>query len=181
MKELAKDKKGCAAIQMLLDIQLARENVLAIVNSCFDNLISRIDVPKDVSGLTDSNNAVHGGYALPIGINPAIFVGKKPVAVVLGEERIYVKSWREVLTGVLERCCQDPLYHERLMALRGKVAGNFRFFLSDKPDGMSKAVMVANDLYVEAHHGSQAMMTMLVEKLLKPIGYNHSNISVEVR
>ena len=42
-------------------------------------------------------------------ISRAIFVGKKPIDLELSEERVYVKSRREVLAGVLGCCGQDSI------------------------------------------------------------------------
>jgi len=181
MKKASQNSDSIIMTQTLLDIQLARENILNTVNSCFDNLITRLKVPDNVANLSDKSNAAYGGYALPIAINPTIFTNKKAVAVVFGEERVYVKTWREVVSEILSRCCQNPIYYERLMALRGKVAGNVRTLLSDKPEGMIKPAFISNDLYMEVNLGAQAMMAVLVGKLLTPIGYDYSNLFVEVR
>jgi len=120
-------------------------------------------------------------HIVPITINPAIFVGKKPVAVMIADKRIDTKSWREVMCAVLQHCCNDPVYYEQLMDLRGKVAGNFRIFLSGKSDGMTNPIEIVEGLYVEAAHGSQAMMHALVNKILIPVGYDCTKISVGIR
>ncbi|MCL2189787.1 MAG: hypothetical protein FWB87_13595 [Defluviitaleaceae bacterium] len=180
-KRRAKPQEHISATQTLLDIQLAREKIIGTVNSRFDNLITRLNVPNTLTTLTDSNNAVHGGYAIPIAINPTIFNAKKAVAVVFGEERVYVKSWRDVVHTILTRCCQDPIYNKHLLALRGNVAGHTRMLLSDNPDEMVKPLMIVEGLYVEVHHGATAMINMLVKKLLEPIGYDYSKLFIEVR
>ena len=45
---------------------------------------------------------------------------------------------------------------------------------------MTKPVEIVEGLYVEAHHGSQAMIRALVNKTLIPIGYDCTNISVGI-
>ena len=56
-----------------------------------------------------------------------------------------------------------------------------RVFLSDKPDGMSKPTKIGDALYAEAHHGAQAMMYTLVSKILPPIQYDTSAVSVVIK
>jgi hypothetical protein len=46
-------------------------------------------------------------YSVPLVIDPHFFIGKKPVAVMFGDERIEVKSWSEVYGVILTRCNQD--------------------------------------------------------------------------
>ena len=74
-----------------------------------------------------------------------------------------------------------PGLQRKANGLRGKVAGNFRLFLSDKPDGMIKPSRIIDDLYVEAHQASQSIMGMLVRKILSCIGFDCSNISIIIK
>jgi hypothetical protein len=39
------------------------------------------------------NTAFEPSY--PLGVHPSLFVGKKPVAVLFGDERVEVKTWRQ--------------------------------------------------------------------------------------
>ena len=164
--------------KMIAEIEQTRHYIISLVNTRFDWIVARLESQENVSAGYEA--AAHE-YTLPITTNPVVFIGKKPIAVIFANERIHAKSWREVLNAVLEHCCQDPVYHGRLMDLRGKAAGKLRMFLSDKPDGMSKPAKIDDSLYVEAHHGAQAMMYMLVSKIFKPIGYDRSNISVVIK
>ena len=113
--------------------------------------------------------------------HPSIFVGKKPVAVFLGDERVPVKKWTSVYTVILQRCAQDQIYYERLMYFRNKLAGKIRVFISNKPDGMTRQVEICDGLYGETHYGSQTLMHILVNIILKAIRYDTSTIRVEVR
>ncbi|MCL2190206.1 MAG: hypothetical protein FWB87_15750 [Defluviitaleaceae bacterium] len=178
---LIQTQETLTATQALLEIQLARENIVEVVNSRFDNIIARLKVPDVASNLADKNKAVHGSYAIPIAFNPAIFNNRKPVAVLFNDERIYAKSWRDVLHAILTRCCQDPIYCERLMDLKGKAVGKSRILLSDNPDEVVKPMMIVEGLHVDVHQGASALMGMLVNKLLKTIGFDYSNLFIEVR
>jgi len=81
-----------------------------------------------------------------------IFVGKKAAAVYFGQERVPVKTWRQVYAVILDRCNQQC--HDMLMYLRGRTAGKVRVFLSDKPDKMSKPLKIDENLWAESHYGS---------------------------
>ena len=115
-----------------------------------------------------------------ISIHPSIFVGKKPVAVYFGDERVPVTKWTSVYKVIMQRCIQDPLYHDRLMELRNRLGGKVRVFISDKPDGMTRPMEICTGLYGETHYGSQTLMHILVNIILKAIRYDYSDISVEI-
>ena len=109
-------------------------------------------------------------------IHPHYFVGTKPTAVLFGEERIDVKTWREVAYVVLKRCndeCGDVL-----MTLRNKVSGKVRMIFADSPNGMRRPLKIADEMYLESHYGSQTLMYILVDLILKYTGFDYSNIKI---
>jgi hypothetical protein len=55
---------------------------------------------------------------LPLTAETYHFVGRKPTAVVFGEERIEVKNWRQVFSVILSR--SNLQCHERLILLPNK-------------------------------------------------------------
>jgi hypothetical protein len=110
-----------------------------------------------------------------------LFVGRKVAAVLFGEERVEVKTWRGVYTEVLKRCNADPKGHEGLMYLRNKAAGRVRVFLSDKPDGMRSPAQIDTDMYGETNYGSATMMHILCNQILYYTGFDYSNISIALR
>jgi hypothetical protein len=120
-------------------------------------------------------------YIYPLTATPYIFVGKKPSAVLFGDERVDVKSWREVYTVILKRCNEDPVYHEALMYLRDKTAGKVRVFLSGSPEGMTRAHKIDEGLYGEVHYGSATLMHILTERILAPAGYDCSAVSIVLK
>jgi len=110
---------------------------------------------------------------------PYYFVGTKPTAVMFGKERIEVKSWREVAFVVLKRCNEDC--GDTMRFLRNKVSGRVRVILSDSPDGMRRPLKIADELYMETHYGSQTLMYILVELILKYTGFDYANIVITIR
>ena len=123
------------------------------------------------------------GYerAYPLTSPTYLFVGTKPAAVLFGDERVEVKTWRQVYAVIIGRCNENPQHHERLMYLRNKAAGKVRKFLSDKPDGMSKPYQIDTDLWGEVHYGSATLMHILVNQILAYTGFDCSNISVVIK
>ena len=164
---------------LIAEIEIARQSLISTVNLSFNGLLAHIEAANGTSSFDkDGYTAKVGEYCVPITSNPAIFAGRMPIFVAFGNELKYVMSWREVLSVVLERCNQDPIYHERLMDLRGKSFGKSRVTLSDEPDGMRKVAKIDENLYIEVHNGAKAMMYTLVRKILTAIQYDCSNISV---
>ena len=119
--------------------------------------------------------------AWPLTTTPHLFIGRKPAAVLFGTELIEVKTWREVYAAVLKRCNDDPQGHEMLMYLRNKAAGKIRVFISDNPDGMTRPYKIDTELYGEVHYGTETLMHILVNHLLKPARFDCSNVSIILR
>ena len=120
-------------------------------------------------------------YIMPLSVEPYIFIGKKPAAVLFGNERIEVKTWRSVYAAVIARCNDNPECHEMLMYLRNKTAGKVRVFLSDKPDGMARAHKIDENLFAEVHYGTQTLLHILCKRILAPARFDYSDIKIEVR
>ena len=120
-------------------------------------------------------------YTYPLNIEPYVFVGKKPAAVLFGEERVDVKSWCDVYRVILTRCNDNPEHHERLMYLRNKTAGKCRVFLSDNPIGMTRPLKIDEGLYGETHYGSQTLMHILCKRILDYTGFDYSGIKIALK
>ena len=117
----------------------------------------------------------------PLATPSYLFVGRKPIAILFGDERVTVKSWKDVYTTILKRCNDDPIHHETLMNLRGKIAGKCRIFLSDSPTGMKSPIRIDEDMYVESHYGSATLIHILTVRILKPVRFDYSKISVVLK
>jgi hypothetical protein len=110
---------------------------------------------------------------------PYYFIGTKPSAVMFGEERVDVKTWREVAGAILSQCNGER--HDELMYLRNKVAGKVRRIFADSPNGMRRPLRIADDMYMESHYGSETMMYILKDLILKHTGFDCSNIQIVLR
>jgi len=120
-------------------------------------------------------------YSYPLTTAPYVFVGKKPVAVMFGGERVEAKTWRGVYAAVIERCNQNPRHHESLMYLRDKTAGKVRVFLSGSPGGMTRPLRIDDDLYGETHYGSETLMHILVERILAYTNFDYSDVRIVLK
>jgi len=118
---------------------------------------------------------------LPLTTIPYLFIGKKPAAVLFGEERVPVKSWRGVYTAILKRCNENPTHHETLMYLRGKVMGRERTFLADSPSGMTRPVQIDTAMFAESHYGAQTLIHILTVRILAPVGFDCSQVRIVLR
>jgi len=157
------------------EVKKARDSLIQIVNENFDRLIVRLENPDLIC------EPIEYERILPLTTDPSKFIGKKPKAVLFGEERVEVKTWCKVYEIILKRCNEDPKHHKMLMYLRNKVAGKCRVFLSDKPDRMSKPLRIDDDLYGEIHYGSATLAHILVNHILTPVGFDCSGISVVLK
>jgi len=110
---------------------------------------------------------------------PHYFVGTKPTAVIFGEERIDVKTWREVAYVILKRCNEE--HGDRLMYLRNKVSGKVRMIFADSPGVMRRPLKISDEMYMETHYGSQTLMYILVELILRYTGFDYSNIKIIIK
>ena len=116
-----------------------------------------------------------------LNVHPSLFVGKKPLAVIIDGEEIPATTWRKVYKIILQHCIQDPVRHKLLMSLRGRIAGQQRVFISASPDKMSCPLEICEGLYAEVHYGSQTLMHILTERVLKPLNYDFSNIKIMLK
>jgi hypothetical protein len=123
----------------------------------------------------------HYELIYPLSFPPHIFVGTKPAAVLFGEERVEVRSWRQVVGIILTQCLGNPEQRERLMNLRDKVHGKVRTIVSASDSGMRRPLKICEKLYVETHYGSQTMMYILNELILPYTGFDCSKVSIVVK
>jgi len=175
------NKKDISTAQLLAEVEQARQSVIDMVNITFNRLIAYLGPHREIDCFADEYNTSLGEQIVPLSSNPVIFKGRRPIAVAFGNEIEHVKSWRDVLSIVLCRCNDDPHYHKKLRDLRGKLMGKVRVFLSDKPDNLTKPVIIDDDLYIEAHHSAEAMMRLLVVKILAVIRYDCSDIKIVMK
>ena len=117
----------------------------------------------------------------PLHIGGTTFKGTKPTGLLFDGKRMEVKTWKMVFCEILKRCNEDLEKHNALLKLRGKIAGRERILLSHTEDGMRKPHKIADNLYIETHYDTETLLHILMVRILAPIGYDYSTISVAVR
>ena len=159
----------------LLELKTLRENLLSIVNTSIDGLITRLENADEIE------TALSFEIIYPLSVNPHLFKGTKPITVLFGKERVAVKNWRSVCMEILQRCIVDPEKHSNLLYLRNKIHGRVRTILSDKPDGMNRPLKLENELYLETYFDTEWLIRILTNEILNTLRFDYSDISIEVR
>ena len=118
----------------------------------------------------------------PLDWNPAAFKGTKAVAVILPDGReVEAKTWRSVVEIILKDCAADPIMHEQLNFLCDRVNGNFRPLLSSRKAEMQVPVEIEEGLYFESKLDTEQLLRVLLEKVLRPAGYDCSAVLLRHR
>ena len=115
----------------------------------------------------------------PLSFAPYFFKGKKPIAILFGEERVERNSWIKVYTEILLRCNAEK--HDVLMELCGKISGRDRVILSKESTGMKRPVKLAEDLFAESFYDTDTLIYVLTKRILDPVGFDYSEISVVLK
>lgn len=119
---------------------------------------------------------------LPLKAYPPLFRGEKPELLTFPDgQTIPTPTWKSVAWAVLKACNDKPEMHQRLMNIRGSVAGRTRFILSDSPSEMNVPLKIDEELYFEGKFDSEYLMKMLTKRVLDRIGYDYSGIVVTLR
>jgi hypothetical protein len=115
---------------------------------------------------------------VPLVTRPSVFIGTKPNAVIVGDMQYVVRTWREVYEIVIGKCNTDPRCHELLTNNLHWFQGSVRKLLSDAPTSMKRPLKVDENLWAETHYGSETLMSILVERILKPVDFDYSGIRI---
>jgi hypothetical protein len=156
------------------EIEKARADMIGAVNRQFDLLLARL------GGEFYAEDIVYE-RSVPLTTNPRCFIGKRPSAVIIGGEMIPATTWPAVYSAILSQCLRDDRYRELLLDARDKVKGNVRTYLSRRPDGMNAPKRIADEFFFESHYGSETLMNILAQRILKPIGCDCGEINIVIK
>jgi hypothetical protein len=154
------------------EILNVRDSLINKINGEFDRLIAMLDM-ADAPAVLDRT--------IPLTADPILFKRKKPIAILFGREQVIASTWKMAYGLILSRCNQDPQCHDWLMSLRDEVGGAVRVFLTDSPGKLRNAVRIDEELYAETAYCVQTLMHILTSRILSPVRYDYSNISIIVR
>jgi len=164
---------GGGGVNTIEELKKAKETLINTVDAALVRLIQSLGGEETADLPTE--------YTYHFTTDTNLFIGKKPVAVLFGEERVEVKTWRKVFEVILAKCNADPQYHDNLMYLRDKVAGRDRILLSHSSDGMKFPLRIDEDMYAEAHYGTATLLYILRDRILAPARFDYSNISIVIK
>ena len=165
-------------MSVMQEIQNTRSELMLKVDTAFAELMRRLEANgADV----ESPQPEVYETTYPITINPAIFKGKKPTALMFGDEHVEVRTWKMVVEEIMKRCNADPEKHVELMNLRGRLAGRERVFLAKEGNLMQSPRKIAENLYMETNYDAETLMRILITRILDAVDYDYSDISVATR
>jgi len=163
------------------ELNKIRQSMIDVINNSFDRIIAGLGEDSADNANNENPMPELSEWKMSLKTNPVLFRKQKTLAVMFGEERVPVKSWAGVVVAVLTHCIQDPVYHDKLMKLRGRIAGKERFFIAENPSDMKRPKEICEGLYVEVMYGSETLMHILVNRILRAIGYDCSDIYVVLK
>lgn len=154
-------------------LEESRTRLHRLIDERYDELLECLTSGKSISTKPRE---------LPLNVYPSQFKGEKPARLTLPDgQTIPTPTWKSVALAVLKACNNEPEMHQRLMNIRGSVAGRTRFILSDTPTDMNVPLEIDEGLYFEGKFDSEYMMKMLTKRILDRIGYDYSGITVTLR
>lgn len=166
-------------MDFITELENMRKRILQEINTEFDILIEQMSSASAGTELTPAPPPYEITYPLTAG--GKLFKGKKPSCLIFGnEEPIHIFTWRQLVETVMSRCVKDNTYREKLYSLCGNVSGKKRTLLASAPEGMRSPLEIADRLYLETHYDTETLISILITKILIPIGYDYKSISVTV-
>lgn len=162
---------------LLPEVERCREELHQRIDDAFNKFLLSLAGEKPMQEALEDGNV-----RMPLAAPAAMFKGTKPEMVILPDRStVPVRTWKQAVSAILVDCCADPQRREQLLDLRGKVAGNFRYLLSDRPDEMSAPLKICEGLYVESKFDTEALLQNVTCKLLERVGYDYWRVVVQCR
>lgn len=166
-------------MNILQEIEAMRKRMLQEINTEFDILIEHVTKEANLGKTREHVSPYEMKYPLTAG--SGIFKGKKPTTVVIGEDSIAIRTWKQLVEEVMFRCMKSEIHKSRLEQLAGKISGKKRLLLAKTSDGMRSPLKIDEELYMETHYDTETLLNVLMTRILSPIGFDFSNIYVTVR
>ncbi len=162
-------------MNLVNEIREKQNEIIMIVNTLFDELVNEVSNIK-----VEQNEKINNfENILPLS-NTKVFKGKKPIAVIFGENRIKTPTWKIVIETILKEVLKEENMKEKLYNLSDKLLGRKRTRLSESPEEMRKPLKLDDNLYIETHYDTETLMNLLLQ-ILNDISYNYKDIKVAIR
>ena len=72
-----------------------------------------------------------------------------------------------------------PLFLTSTGPYPGKVAGRQRIILGKSAEEMNVPLKIDEEIYFEGKFDTEALLTMMIKKVLEPVGYDYSQIIIQ--
>ena len=92
-----------------------------------------------------------------------------------------LRTWKQLVAEIMARCMADARYEQALQAQAGRVSGKKRALLASSDEGMRSPLPIGGGLFLETHYDTETLLNILMNRILRPIGYDYSAIRVTVR
>jgi hypothetical protein len=166
-------------MKTIAEVKTAQAYLVNEVNKTFEEILRNLQKMENEDDVGSEKRTYETVY--PLTTDPAIFKGKKPTCVLLGEKRVIAHTWKNVFKILILECNADTKRHKELMELRNKVLGRERVILSDNSRGMLRPFQIDEELWAETHYDTESLMRILLHRILDEVGFDYSDISVAVR
>lgn len=165
------------------ELRTIRAQIIREIDQSFDQLLQRIENEHESNeNITETNSDRSYEIIYPLSAGPGIFKGKKPTGIIFEDgRRIDVPTWKKVTKEILHHCNSDQKRHMALINLRGKVSGRERVLLSNNDKNMRSPLKIDRGLYMETHYDTETLLRILTTRILDPVEYDYSRISIAVR
>ncbi len=164
-------------MNIIEEIEIARQRVIQQVNTEFNALLER--AAKSGNDIRTESRPYELRY--PRAAGSGMFKGKKPMAVMIGNESFEVKTWKELVKAVMEKCTESKDNIIRLYELAGHISGKKRVLLATSDEGMRSPIEIAKHMYMETHYDTETLLNILITRILMPIGYDVGHVWVVIR
>lgn len=156
-------------------VEKMREELIQMVNRKCDAMIQGYQNREQIA--CSENRVMESELAW---IAPATLKGKKTIGLEFTSGvSVKTPTWKCVVQTIMQHCNSQPDMHERLMQLSGKVAGRQRIILGKSAEEMNVPLKIDEGLYFEGKFDTEALLTMMIKKVLEPVGYDYSQIIIQ--
>ncbi len=122
------------------------------------------------------------GAVVSLCASPSVFKGEKPALLILPNgEKVETTTWKKTVAAIMKDCNSDPQRHEKLLWLRERLHGNFRYLLASSPNDMGAPLKIDEGLYMESKFDTEALLLNLKTKILDLVGYDYRGIVIQCR
>lgn len=170
-------------MDLLYELQTMRAKLISEIDMSFEQLIKQLNEEQE-NQVSSTSIVINPSYEkiYPLSAGPSIFKGEKPTGLIFpNNTRVDVSTWKKVAEAILKDCISDKNREKLLLELRGKASGRSRTFLANTGSQMRSPIEITKDIFMETHYDTETLLRILTTRILTPVGYDYSGISVAIR